>query len=366
MEKQTSKRLYHIDLLRFIAALYVVVHHYGFRGYIKDNLSIIRYPEIEDIAKYGYLGVDLFFIISGFVILMTALKSNLVDFCVSRISRLYPAYWISVLITTLVIVFFGGERYHVNTEQVLINLTMLNGFIGVKNVDGVYWSLLVELKFYIVIGIILLFKSIKHIKTFAITLLAISILHLLIPFSEAPMLIKILYYFTFPEWSSYFVAGMFFFLIKTEGKIGYNLIPIIICHLLSLKYALIKSLEQVEYYDVVFSEWTIAIIITFFYTFMLLLSLEKLNFLNKKGFLFLGVLTYPLYLIHQFIGYIIFNNMNAIINKWVLLVLVIILMLFGSFIINKFFEKPLGKYIRKSLSENKYLLLLKSKLTFNW
>jgi len=58
MTKQT--RLYQIDLFRFIAAISVVFHHYLFRGYAADNMSILDFSEIGDYFKYGYLGVDFF------------------------------------------------------------------------------------------------------------------------------------------------------------------------------------------------------------------------------------------------------------------------------------------------------------------
>ena len=69
----TSKhRLYEIDLFRFFAAIAVVFYHYGFRGWMADDLSRVAAPGLAPLVQYGYLGVDLFFIISGFVILLTA------------------------------------------------------------------------------------------------------------------------------------------------------------------------------------------------------------------------------------------------------------------------------------------------------
>ena len=65
-------RVNELDLLRFFAAFSVVLYHYTFRGYAADDMSIVPYPLFAPISKYGYLGVDLFFMISGFVILMTA------------------------------------------------------------------------------------------------------------------------------------------------------------------------------------------------------------------------------------------------------------------------------------------------------
>lgn len=362
MEKQARHRLYHIDLLRFIAALYVVFYHYGFRGFAKDDMSIVSYPPLADFSKYGYLGVDLFFIISGFVILMTAKNSNIVDFCISRFSRLYPAYWVGISLTTVIVIFFGGERFSVTAGQVAFNLTMLNGFFEVPYVDGVYWSLLVELKFYIIIGLILLFNKIRFIKTISYLLLGIAVLQLLIPFGEAHFSLKLLYYFTFPRWSSYFIAGMFFYLIKSENKIGYHIIPVLACYFISIQYAFLKADHYNVMYNGIFSYTSIAVLITVFFTFMFLVSMGKLQFLNKKVFLSLGVLTYPLYLIHQNIGFIALNNLSPYLNKWVLLFLLITVMLGVSYIISKYVEKPLGSYIRQSLKKNTTLVNIKSKL----
>ncbi len=58
-----NNRLNTIDLLRFAAAVLVVFYHYAFRGYAADGMSVMPYPLLAPIAKYGYLGVDLFFLI---------------------------------------------------------------------------------------------------------------------------------------------------------------------------------------------------------------------------------------------------------------------------------------------------------------
>ena len=75
-----TKKLYQIDLFRFFAALNVVLFHYTFRGHKADNMSILRIPLLGEYFKYGYLGVYLFFIISGFVIILSIEHNNLLDF----------------------------------------------------------------------------------------------------------------------------------------------------------------------------------------------------------------------------------------------------------------------------------------------
>lgn len=324
-------------------------------------MSVVQYTPLESFSKYGYLGVDLFFIISGFVILMTARNSNLIDFGISRVSRLYPAYWVGIILTSVTILYFGGERFQITPFQVMANLTMLNGFFEIPYVDGVYWSLLVELKFYIIIAFVLLFNKIKHIKTVSYILMGIAILQLILPFGESPLPLKLLYYFTFPRWSSYFIAGMFFFLIKSEKKTGYYMIPVAICYLISLKYAFLKADAYNDAYNGIFSYLTVAVLISIFYVFMFLISIDRLSFLNKKLFLSLGMLTYPLYLIHQNIGFIALNSLHPFFNKWVLLFLLISAMLIISFLISRYIEKPMGSYIRQSLKKNTTLITLKSR-----
>ena len=359
--KAQRTRLYHLDLIRFIAALYVVFYHYGFRGFAKDNLSILEFQPLEDFSKYGYLGVDLFFIISGFVILMSARNSNLIDFCISRFTRLYPAFWFCVLLTAAVIALYGDTIFNVTWTQTLANLTMLNAFIGIEHVDGVYWSLVVELKFYFLIGIILLFKQIKYIRVFGYFLLLTSALQLIIPFSEAPKFLQIIYYATFARWNPYFAAGMFFFLMKSDKKVVENLIPISIAYVIAIFNALSNVDYRNELYGYDFSKPVVIALITVFFVAVLLISLDKLKPLNKRIFLSFGILTYPLYLTHQNIGYILFNRLGTIINKWVLLTIVLIVMLIASYLISQYIEKPLGTYMRKKLKANPILLKLKSK-----
>ncbi|EAQ8060912.1 acyltransferase, partial [Salmonella enterica] len=86
-----KNRINEIDLLRFVAAMAVVFFHYAFRGYAADGMSIMPYPSLAPVSKYGFLGVQLFFMISGFVILMSASHGSIQNFTISRMVRLYPA-----------------------------------------------------------------------------------------------------------------------------------------------------------------------------------------------------------------------------------------------------------------------------------
>jgi peptidoglycan/LPS O-acetylase OafA/YrhL len=83
MEPTTPRqptRYYEIDLLRFLAAAAVVLYHWAYRGYHERNLSPVDYPVLGQVCKYGYLGVELFFLISGYVILHSAQGKTLGQF----------------------------------------------------------------------------------------------------------------------------------------------------------------------------------------------------------------------------------------------------------------------------------------------
>ena len=145
-------RIRTLDALRGIAALWVLVYH--------DTLRYPRFMQALDMpgdpvalgfrdAELGVVPVLWFFIISGFVITWTVDRARTpLDFVVSRVSRLYPAYWAAIAVTLAVGLLWPLPIDDVTPVQVLANLTMLQEFVGQPPIDGVYWSLAVELRFY--------------------------------------------------------------------------------------------------------------------------------------------------------------------------------------------------------------------------
>ena len=335
-------RFYEIDLLRFLAAFGVMLYHYTLRGWAADDMSVVEFPGLGEIFQYGYLGVDLFFIISGFVILMTAMNKNHVEFVISRVTRLYPAFWFSVTLTAIFILILGAGRYDVSLVQYLANLTMLHKFMGIPSVDGVYWSLVVELKFYFLIFLLIIFKQIHRIKYYLAGWLAISIL---VKFTgHLPLVGTIL----FPEWSAYFIAGAVFYLIRQEGVSTYYLVMIFCSYLLAIDNSLDGLDSFYDKYSVQPSAAVTVALITSFYGFFLALSLNMTRSVSKPWYVYLGVMTYPLYLIHENIGFMFFNLMHEVVNKYVLLVAIVAVMLVASYLISKYIE-PKGARSLKSV-----------------
>ncbi len=156
-----------LDILRFIAALGVVNFHYFFG--LTDKLSWYR---------YGNLGVQLFFMISGFVISQSVATASLKAFALGRFIRLFPIFWVLCTITYLVTIAVP-TGHPVSFAEYWISMTMLGdklstalGYGGL--VDPSYWTLTVELLFYSAIGIFVALFSWKRIRFFLWGWLALS------------------------------------------------------------------------------------------------------------------------------------------------------------------------------------------------
>src|SRR2546427_494309 len=85
-----TSRVEALDLLRLVAVLAVVLYHFGFWGPAAGGMPAM--PWLAPVAKYGFLGVPVFFIISGFVIAYSAEGRTAAGFAIARFSRIYPTF----------------------------------------------------------------------------------------------------------------------------------------------------------------------------------------------------------------------------------------------------------------------------------
>lgn len=342
----TKSRVNEIDLLRFFAALSVVIFHYSFRGYAADSMSVMPYPLLAPIAKYGYLGVELFFMISGFVILMTAANGDIRKFVISRVVRLYPAFWACCTITFVSILLIGGDRYSATITQYLINMTMLSGFFGVPAIDSVYWSLFVEMRFYALVALVLLIGRIHQAQAFLLAWLICSIVIEILSLGK-------LRYLLIVDYAPYFIAGAMCFLIWEKGVSPTRVGAIMVSWLM----ALYESVDFVpafeEHYQTEINNYIVVAIVTALFVVMFMVSLGRTGFVGNKRWVFLGMLTYPLYLIHQTVGFMVFNMAYPEADPHLLLWLTIIFMLVIAYFVNIAIERRLSLPLRNVMN---YLL----------
>jgi peptidoglycan/LPS O-acetylase OafA/YrhL len=294
-------RLAVLDGLRLLAALAVAVFHYSVAWRV-DGVNPPEYflPTASHVAVYGFLGVELFFVISGFVICMSSWGRPLGDFFASRVTRLYPAYWACILITVAVLALVpisGGlpPQEKLTLTDIAVNLTMLQQPMGVPHVDTVYWTLFAELRFYLLFAILVQFGlTYRRVVLFCAVWLTVAILA---PTLQSP-LVTIL---TVPEYAPYFVAGVAMYLIHRFGPS-----PLLYA---IVGFAWLVSLQRVEERVAAINPgfavpyWPGALLITAAYAVVLVVALGWTDRITWRWLTVAGAVTYPFYLLHQQVGY---------------------------------------------------------------
>lgn len=348
MLSENKSRFKELDALRGIAALLVVFFHLTF----DREVSILEY---DAFFKYGTTGVDLFFIISGFVIFMSLKHTNrAVDFTINRVSRLYPTYWFAVTATcVLIFVHLYYEKRLVFTDLIfnyLTNLTMFQFYFNVKDLDGPYWTLIIEMLFYIWILGLYKMNVLKYINGIGVGL-CMSLLIAVSFFNTNETVLYTLSIIPLLQFFPLFFAGIIFFKIYDTQKNRFLYYAIIVlciyCQYVLFPYAG-RSRSYISH-----SEYSVMLCI-YFILFTLLVNM-KLRWIVNAGTIFLGKISYALYLTHQYISWYfiipLFERKLGF-NFWIVIVCIDlpILILIAAFITYKI-EIPYSKKMKMKLQE---------------
>ena len=341
-------RLYEIDLLRITAALSVVIYHYTFSGYAR-HLTSIAYPALSVVTRYGYLGVDMFFTISGFVVLLSAWGRRPHEFVISRIVRLYPAYWVAVTLTTVVAITLSRGLFRVTPIQYVANMTMLNAVAHIANIDVVYWTLYAEIRFYFLV-FVLAWAGITRSRVVALLwtwLAATAIIEAHVLPAGIATTLDILVQ---SQWSHYFIAGMALCLIY-RTRFSWQLGAILALAYANAVYQAINfgNLVAGRYHQTLHSP-VIAVVITVIFIVMTLIALRVTRQLGRPWFAVAGALTYPLYLVHAYNGFVIINLIGRYLNRWVLLVVMVAGMCTVAYAIHRLIEARLAGRLKRALT----------------
>jgi len=157
LESKTTKRLRSIDGMRGLAAMAVVLFHLS--GKMIEELQAVLPDFITIMMSYGYLGVPVFFVISGIVISLSVNNQKVTlryagNFALRRSIRLDITYWASICfvlaLMTLNNNFLGGDNSYPSMGNVLLNMFYLQGLFSVEPVISVvYWTLCLEIQLYL-------------------------------------------------------------------------------------------------------------------------------------------------------------------------------------------------------------------------
>jgi peptidoglycan/LPS O-acetylase OafA/YrhL len=341
-----TSRLYVLDGLRLVAALLVVGFHFTIFAKPWGVPNGTALPGLANVTQFGWLGVYLFFLISGFVICMSAEGRTVAQFATARITRLYPAYWFAVIATSVVLTVWPVVAKPLAPGDVLTNLTMFQDFLGVPRVDVVYWTLSVELRFYLLFGLFVLVRGYtpRRVLLFAAGWLMAGLL----VGKQVPVLGTLLV----SRDSACFVAGMALYLIYRHGGNLYLWGLVGVSWLVALEK--IGSLSPTAPVRNVFSPTQVAVleagVITLFFLVVAAVATRRLA-VAWRWLTTAGALTYPLYLLHEFIGWTMIHHVRRVLPPWATLLVVVLAFLVISWLVYRFVEKPVAGWLRRRFSE---------------
>ncbi|AMS06096.1 acyltransferase [Acidipropionibacterium acidipropionici] len=328
-----ARRYSELDGLRGIAAVSVLCYHY----FTLYEVVFGDAPDPSDVMALGAMGVQLFFMISGFVILMTANRyPSPFRFAEARAVRLYPTYWACLTITILTVYMTGTYKLGAPSRDLVINYTMLQSFVGAKSIDGAYWSLSREIIFYGLIFIALCVFRRRLSHRFFVILAAvwssIGVATCLVDHLAASAWSHLLLTATAGQYAGLFSIGMILYEARTRG------------HSRRAILALLPMSVTAEY--LVNSSWVnVACLTVIISAFIAITSSRAVPLLQNPVITWFGAISYPLYLVHQNIGYIVILNSHTTIGLLGAQLLAIVVVVALAWSIHELVEVRISRWI---------------------
>ena len=331
-----------LDTLRGFSAIWVVLYHLNGRIPEQDNLYYY-------FVRLGYIGVPIFFIISGYCIQLAAKRSNsMIDFCWRRFCRIYPPYLASIFVVLLSIILLkllmgsnDAVQWPKNIQEWFATLTITTSpATSVKTVNWVYWSLTYEIFFYLVLGFTLIYKPLN-----------IPIIYIVTGLSFIPALYQIPGLFFLDRWCLFLLGIGLYELL--QGKSLQGKIILALSGVGILVHTFYPNLPDKIYANPSYLSIQIASIIT---VLTIIFSFKYQSLLNVNNPLcHVGEVSYSLYLLHVPIGcYLLIRYRQGIWLEFLPLhifsdLFVLTICLGVSFLFYQYVEKPaiaLGKKIK--------------------
>ena len=280
--------------MRGIAALMVVIFHFTSR-------YAALYPQSPEtgwrFALGGY-GVDFFFVLSGFVIFLSLERcAGPLQFAWLRFWRLFPVYWVSVILTALLIWFAGapGQQDGLNVLVVIENLAMIHQFFHVPNVEGVYWTLAYEFAFYGWAALLYFALPRHRIEMIVLIYATLAFVVTVVVNSagyEIPYALTLAFLL---DYAQLFAAGVMLFHVWRDGLSGSRVLMLL---WFALMHGYLHGMIGL-------------VLIAGVFLSILAVMRGALGWLKNPVLLFFGAISYSLYLMHETFGHSVMYHLIA-------------------------------------------------------
>ena len=363
-------RLEALDGLRFLAALAVVGYHFTAMDRVWWRPAATVFPDQP--FAYGWLGVHLFFLISGFVICMSAWDRTVGEFLISRTVRLYPAYWLSVAVAVVVATFWPFIVRDVSVASTLVNLTMFQEGVGVAPLNEVYWTLWAELRFYLIFSLVVWWGlNYQRVVAFCVVWLGlVTVAKAVVPDGT------IVHTVLMTEYAPLFTGGIGFYLLYRSGtrvskdtrvsnapnprvqpngpasstnqaRMAWAIVAV--SFLLAVPAARFRASMEADPGQVV-ARWPAVVLLAVCFLLVGAVALGWLSWVRGRWVVALGATTYPLYLLHLDIGGAVLNRLQWTVPPALLVTVVAAAMIVLAWLVHRYVERPLAPLLKRALS----------------
>jgi len=364
--KNTNNRITILDSFRFFAILSVMLFHYYSLWFIpKHDINMYPYGKTYDYFSYGYLGVDFFFMLSGFVIAYSLAGSiNFIIFWKKKLIRLLPPILLCSLTTLIVFRLLDTgnllENSHsfknVLTSIALISPNIINHIFGTHRdyINGSYWFLWPEVQFYFIASVLYFFSKKHFVRNYAFLSIFIHAsyyvinriiantfstnrLHLHLSTNSISQYQFWTNSFNFIEYNLLFLIGIMLFQLYNQRTNTWTITFL----------ALTAALEFIHLGPI--ENWIVMGIVAMFLLFIF--APQFLDWLNLKPLIAVGVSSYSLYLIHEFIGVLLIHKYANYFGKFnfIFPILLIVSFMILCYLSYNYVEQPIGKFLKQRL-----------------
>lgn len=321
-----------LDYLRFFCAIVVMLHHYmvvAVHPAISHGIS--DFGLFTEGARFVPIAISVFMMISGMMITLIAQRQASATFAANRFARIYPTFLLCMVITAMLSP-LGPARFYDSWEQMTANLFIHAPAFGYRYVDMVYWTLAIEVNFYLAMTLLILSGGIRHLQWVIVGLLGAQLASLFIE-PQWPLIGRD-YYFI--------VAGMVMALLYQRRSQRLNTVLLAISLFLCIQASAVYA-RAGEFDRTIAGALTVA-------AFALFLFMRGRTFTLPFAER-IGSMTYPLYLLHCSLGLTIFYWWMTEANKWLLVLGTTALFILIAFVIDDvmvFRLRPLWKRIARA------------------